>query len=238
MSIKKLLNADAQGTNILKLHDSSSGCCGKDGLSLCKYVIEGVTIADGVTNVIFTVDGADVTKTFTAVTTISDLKKKVNELVREMGYDPYYADNYIGIKSDGTNVIVISELEFKSMEIDSSTEAFTKLCTSKKVCTFEVTVDASTSVAPGISLGGQTATAIGDNAGYAGAAVATFESELTTAITTQLLTLSTSYKNVSVTYNAATDDFTVRFDLEGAEDVVFAGASLVRTRCFPDWIAA
>lgn len=228
MSILKKLVPGAYATNSIKLHESSTGCCGTSKV-IKKYERLGAYVAN-VTTVVVEIDGSNHTLSFAAATSYKDLRLKLAAALLAHGYDPYFQDMFKSITVTATEFSVIGELKFVSFTGDSGPHSFVEKATLGRVCkvTGEIPFDTDLGF---LSTDGTAGTQVGTVAGYASSNAAGLITGLGTALTAE----SVTYKKVEVI--TGTTKFMYTIHLITDTNIYLGTDMLPSAGCYTDFVS-
>jgi len=224
MSVRKYLNPEAARTNTIVGHTSKSGCCEGD-IEFCKYSYEGA-----ITNVTgFTLKvGEDlIAVTFPSVSTPRDIRKAIQDALDANGYDPFYEDDWRGVRVSATEICVVGEAEITEFQIDGEPQEAEKRCNTGAVCEWTGEADFSTTF--DLSTGGASSETI---TVPAGGAANTFQTNLEDG----LGNLNVEFKSVVVTEDAGAGTYKYTISVYGSVELYADGVSLTFCKCYPDFV--
>lgn len=228
MSVRKLLNPDAQPTNILVFHDHSSGCCGKEG-TLCGYALD--IAPTGVTGI--TINGTLVNFD-AAATSAKDFRVKAAAALLTLGYDAYYEDAYRGIQANDSRIVFVSEAVINSVE-KGGAQALTQRCTNSVVTQYTGAVEFDTDAGL-LSYNQATGTQVGTNAGFPADDTAPVIAAVKAAVIAQIGG-ATVYHKVNVIQDDVYGGYQIYIDLAGSSQVTLGGAIMTQSFTYPDYTA-
>lgn len=131
MSVKKKYNQGASPTNVLKIDQSESGCCGSE-LDMCKYTL--VRTVAAVTGFKLMVGGVETEVLFTSVSVLSDVRKAIAQGLEDNGYNPYGDDDYKSIRVEAGEINIIGEANITAIKMVSTFYPTTSACVPAGIC--------------------------------------------------------------------------------------------------------
>jgi hypothetical protein len=235
--LRRILVADQNANNTLKLYKAESPCCG-DGGTLCEYSLT-FTQATGVTSITVEEDGANVAIALSpATTSAADVLAELKTKLYAAGYEE---DNEgaagIVVTDLGSTLSVVITGDIIPVSVASGgTVTFTAACTQILLCTYSLTgyaggttgTSATTLKVNGVSYDIGTVTAGTTTSG-----------DVDTAITADLTTSGITFSGVTVTTTGSGGSQTYNITITGADStatIVLADAYFTRSDCAEDWI--
>lgn len=230
--IKRLLNTSANSTNLLKLTESDSGCCGDGPLTICKSSIVGNAGAFK-QFIVKDLDGNNTTFTTADLTDAGDIAAFINTKLESLGFTNV-SDEYTSITVGAPNnsIDVIGEVELVSALYGSTTKTATQYCIPVAVCEYNFFTNFDDD--PGkVSTNGSGGTQIGTTGGFAEGAGATFKTAIEDALDDETI----AYTSVVVTEDVVGGGFNAK--VRKPNGPLFINAiELENCNCKPDFTAA